>query len=76
VAFILLLLVGISLPIVKAVYLLSLQANVSEDTIATDVATELRFGVWGVCATRSVAESNCKAHVRASRLILYYGAAC
>jgi hypothetical protein len=51
IAFILLLLVGLSLPIIKPVYLVSLNAN-TRSLIPTDIATELRFGVWGVCATR------------------------
>ncbi|TFK44949.1 hypothetical protein BDQ12DRAFT_43105 [Crucibulum laeve] len=49
-AFVLFLLVGLSLPIVKAVYLLSFQATTIRDP-PTSIATELRFGVWGVCAT-------------------------
>jgi hypothetical protein len=51
-AFVLLLLVGLSLTIIKAIYLLALKAN--GNRIATSLATELRFGVWGVCASRSV----------------------
>lgn len=50
-AFILMLLVALSLPIIKAIYLLEVQA-VTTDQPATSIATELRFGVWGVCATR------------------------
>jgi len=53
IAFILLLLVGISLPIIKPVYLLSLQALVVNQPV-TSIATELRFGVWGVCATSAL----------------------
>jgi hypothetical protein len=49
-AFVLVLLVGISLPIVKAVYLLSLRST-GKNVPTSGVATELRFGVWGVCAT-------------------------
>lgn len=50
VSFFLLLLVGISLSIIKPIYLVQLRAT---NTIAqTSIATELRFGVWGVCATR------------------------
>jgi len=51
VAFILLLLVAISLPIVKPVFLLSLNAATTEGLIPTEIATEVRFGVWGYCAT-------------------------
>jgi len=50
IAFILILLVGISLPVVKTVYLLSVKST-TDNQPATSVATELRFGVWGVCAT-------------------------
>ncbi|KAI5115848.1 hypothetical protein M0805_006262 [Coniferiporia weirii] len=49
-AFILLLLVALSLPIIKPVYLLSVVSTATE-TVPTSIATELRFGVWGYCAT-------------------------
>lgn len=52
IAFVLLLLVAISLPIVKAVYLFTLQAKDAEDLLPTSIGTEVRFGVWGYCATR------------------------
>lgn len=52
-AFILLLLVAVSLPILKPVYLLSVESIVTGD-VQTSIATELRFGVWGFCASRSV----------------------
>jgi uncharacterized BrkB/YihY/UPF0761 family membrane protein len=51
-AFFLLLFVALSLPIIKSVYLLQLNANTASDVPATSVGTELRFGVWGFCATR------------------------
>ncbi|KLO13665.1 pali-domain-containing protein [Schizopora paradoxa] len=51
VSFILLLLVAISLPIVKSVYLLSVTSGTVSKIIPTNVATQLRFGVWGYCAT-------------------------
>jgi len=51
IAFVLLLLVSISLPIVKAVYLFTLQAKDAEDLLPTSIGTEVRFGVWGYCAT-------------------------
>jgi len=53
IAFILLLLVGLSLPITKAIYLLSVKSNV-EGLPPTSVATELRFGVWGFCASNAI----------------------
>ncbi|GLB37356.1 putative SUR7/PalI family protein [Lyophyllum shimeji] len=49
-AFVLLLLVAVSLPILKPVYLLSVKSTVTGQP-ATSIATELRFGVWGVCAS-------------------------
>ena len=52
VAFLLQLLVALSLPIIKPVYLLSLEAVTASNFIPTSVATEIRFGVWGICATR------------------------
>jgi len=51
VSFILLLLVAISLPIVKSVFLLSVSAKSVSHLIPTNIATQLRFGVWGYCAT-------------------------
>ncbi|KAK7048317.1 hypothetical protein R3P38DRAFT_2868634 [Favolaschia claudopus] len=48
-AFLLSLLVGISLPIIKPIWLLKLQ-SIRPGQPATTVATELRFGVWGACA--------------------------
>jgi len=51
VSFILLLLVAISLPIVKSVFLLSVTSKNLSRLIPTNVATSLRFGVWGYCAT-------------------------
>jgi len=50
VSFILILLVGLSLPIIRTVYLLSLQSTVATQP-ASSVANEIRFGVWGACAT-------------------------
>ncbi|KAH8827918.1 hypothetical protein DL96DRAFT_1600874 [Flagelloscypha sp. PMI_526] len=43
------LLVSISLPIVKAIYLVRVYAITNVPV--TSIATELRFGVWGVCAS-------------------------
>ena len=53
-SFVLLLLVSISLPILKAVYLFTLEAKDVEDLLPTSIGTEVRFGVWGYCATRCV----------------------
>lgn len=51
VAFLLLLLVALSLPIIKTIYLVQLTSEAHENT-PLSIATELRFGVWGLCATR------------------------
>lgn len=48
-AFVLVLLVGLSLTIIKPIYLLSLKST--GGVRSSSLATELRFGVWGVCAT-------------------------
>ncbi|CAA7258977.1 unnamed protein product [Cyclocybe aegerita] len=48
-AFILLLLVGLSLTIIKPIYLLIFRSTVGGQPLS--IATELRFGVWGVCAS-------------------------
>ncbi|KAH9944793.1 hypothetical protein B0H21DRAFT_779412 [Amylocystis lapponica] len=48
ISFLLFLLVGLSLPITKSIYILSVQLNTTQPVSPT--ATELRFGVWGVCA--------------------------
>lgn len=55
-AFLLVLPVALSLPIIKPVYLLSVKSTLT-DQVPTNVATELRFGVWGLCATRPVSWS-------------------
>ncbi len=53
-AFILFLSIALSLPIVKAIYLLQINGHPSPSQPATSIGTELRFGVWGFCVTRSV----------------------
>ncbi|KAL9712081.1 hypothetical protein Ac2012v2_005157 [Leucoagaricus gongylophorus] len=45
---ILLVLVGLSLPIIKSIYIISLRSTA--DGPPTSVASSLRFGIWGVCA--------------------------
>lgn len=50
-AFLLLLLVALSLPILKSIYLVQLTSKAVERT-PLSIATTLRFGVWGVCASR------------------------
>ncbi|KAF7346261.1 hypothetical protein MSAN_01853300 [Mycena sanguinolenta] len=49
------LLIGLSLPIIKQIYLLKVSST-SQGQPATSVATELRFGVWGVCANSALNE--------------------
>ena len=53
-AFLLQLLVALSLPIIKPVYLLAVVSATRDRIVPTAIATELRFGVWGYCATRYV----------------------
>jgi hypothetical protein len=54
VAFLLFLLVALSVPIIKTVYILKFTALANPNQPQTDVATTLKFGVWGLCATRCV----------------------
>jgi hypothetical protein len=49
-AFLHFLFVALSLPIIKSIYLLEISSQTSQ--IQTTVATRLRFGVWGFCASR------------------------
>ena len=49
--FLFFLLVALSVPIIKSIYLLSLDSITSGEPV-TSVATRLRFGVWGMCAYR------------------------
>jgi len=51
VAFLLLLFVSVSLPIFKPVYLFTLNGVTNPSQPETIVATEIRFGIWGLCAT-------------------------
>lgn len=52
-ASVLFLFVALSLPIIKSVYLLQLEGHPSSSQPATSLGTQLRFGVWGFCVTRS-----------------------
>lgn len=49
-AFLLYLLVGLSLPITPSIYIIEVSAVNSTNPIS-DADTTLYFGVWGVCAT-------------------------
>ena len=51
-ASILFILVALSLPIIKPIYLLQLDGHPSPSQPDTSIGTELRFGVWGFCVTR------------------------
>ncbi|KAF9486059.1 hypothetical protein BDN70DRAFT_964529 [Pholiota conissans] len=53
-SFLLLLLVSLSLPIIKPIYLLSVQSTTPVASQLRSLDTELRFGVWGVCATSTL----------------------
>ncbi|KAF9047466.1 hypothetical protein BJ165DRAFT_1466383 [Panaeolus papilionaceus] len=50
-AFIVFLLVSLSLPIIKPIYLLVFKASTVAPQAPLSIATELRFGLWGVCAS-------------------------
>lgn len=50
-AFVLYLLPALSLPIIKPVYLLQINFATAANQPSTSVATNLRFGVWGFCAS-------------------------
>lgn len=53
-AFILFLLVALSLPIIKPIYLLQLDGIITNNQPETSIGTQVRFGVWGLCVTRFV----------------------
>ncbi|THH33033.1 hypothetical protein EUX98_g1145 [Antrodiella citrinella] len=50
-AFALYLLVALSVPIIKPIYLFIFDFNTQPSQPATSIATDLRFGVWGFCAS-------------------------
>jgi hypothetical protein len=49
IAFLLLLLVSLSVPIVKSIYLFRLSANVSSSLLDSGASGSVNFGVWGYC---------------------------
>ncbi|KAI6042755.1 hypothetical protein EDC04DRAFT_2891603 [Pisolithus marmoratus] len=57
-AFILSLLVGLSLTIIKSIYLIKIAA-VNSVTPASGAATSLLFGVWGVCGLSAEGTGEC-----------------
>jgi len=50
-AFLLLLLVSLSLPLIKSIYILEISANLPTGTPPSSIATAIRFGLWGYCAS-------------------------
>jgi len=58
VSFVLFILVALSLPILKSIYLLKAKST-STGQPATSIATELRFGVWGVCTSSAFGQRSC-----------------
>lgn len=50
-AFVLYLLVALSIPIIKPIYLFIIDFNTQPDQPPTSIATDIRFGVWGFCAS-------------------------
>ncbi|EIM80577.1 uncharacterized protein STEHIDRAFT_86784 [Stereum hirsutum FP-91666 SS1] len=53
-AFIIFLLVGICMPIIKAIYLFEIQAVPADGQPETSIGTQIRFGVWGLCITSAL----------------------
>ncbi|KAL6305245.1 hypothetical protein BKA93DRAFT_731639 [Sparassis latifolia] len=51
ISFLLFFLVALSLPIIKTIYLFSLKLDTAPGVPASSVATDLMFGVWGLCAS-------------------------
>jgi len=58
VSFVLFILVALSLPILKSIYLLKAKST-STGQPATSIATELRFGVWGVSQNSAFGQRSC-----------------
>ncbi|KAJ8078663.1 hypothetical protein PM082_012946 [Marasmius tenuissimus] len=56
IAFLLLLLVSLSLPIIKTIYLFSLSTSATSSVFRSGASAAVRFGVWGYC-TSSVSVS-------------------
>ena len=48
-AFLLLLLVSLSVPIIKDIYIFKLTANVGSSLLKSGASGSARFGVWGYC---------------------------
>jgi len=50
IAFLIFLLVALSTPIIKTIYLLKITASTNPNQPVTSIATILKIGVWGLCA--------------------------
>ncbi|CCL99227.1 uncharacterized protein FIBRA_01242 [Fibroporia radiculosa] len=50
ISFLLYLLVALSTPIIKSIFLFEIKFNEEDGDVASGVATNLQFGVWGLCA--------------------------
>ena len=51
IAFVLFLLIALSLPLIKTIYLFEINFKSQANQPPTSIATNLRFGVWGFCAS-------------------------
>lgn len=51
IAFLLLLLVSLSVPIIKSIYLFRIIANVSAGILDSSASGSVNFGVWGYCVS-------------------------
>lgn len=57
--FVIFLLVALSIPIIKSIWLFTIQAAVNPDAPTTSIATQLRFGIWGICAVSANGAQQC-----------------
>ena len=53
-SFVLFLLVAISIPIIKPIYLFIFDFGLQPNQPETSIATDIRFGVWGFCASSNL----------------------
>ena len=58
-SFVLFLLVGLSVTIIKSIYIFQIQFSTNPSQPVTSVATDLQFGVWGVCAYSALDTAEC-----------------
>jgi SUR7/PalI family len=69
IAFLIFLLVALSTPIIKTIYLLKITASTNPNQPVTSIATILKIGVWGLCALR-YAQNDCASWVVSDFLLL------